>query len=41
VSWGTCAGLLTRTFIQQASLAHLNTSCLPNIPAPTFDLTVP
>jgi hypothetical protein len=28
-------------FVEQGSLAHLNTSCLANIPAPVFDLTLP
>lgn len=27
-TWGACAGPLTQTFIEQASLAHLNTGCL-------------
>ena len=37
-TWDLCAGPLTRTFIEQASLAHLDTSCLADIPAPVFDL---
>ena len=40
-SWGACAGPLTQTFIEQASVAHLNTSCLASVPAPAFDLTPP
>lgn len=40
-SWGICAGLLTKTFIEQAGPAHLNTSCLASIPEPGFDLIVP
>jgi len=40
-SWGACAGPLTQTFIEQASVAHLNTSCLAAAPAPAFDLTLP
>jgi hypothetical protein len=40
-SWGVCVGALTQTFIERGSLAHLNTSCLANVPAPPFDLTVP
>jgi hypothetical protein len=40
-SWGTCAGPLTQTFIEQASVDHLNTSCLASVPAPAFDLTLP
>ena len=39
-TWQACAGVITRTFIEQASLAHLNTSCLATI-APPFDLTLP
>jgi pimeloyl-ACP methyl ester carboxylesterase len=38
--WGLCAGPLTETFIDQASVAHLNTSCLAAIPATAFDLTL-
>ena len=41
VSWGVCAGPLTQNFIEHASVAHLNTSCLASIPATPFDLTVP
>ncbi len=40
-SWGACAGPLTQAFIEQASAAHLNTSCLAAAPAPAFDLTLP
>ena len=40
-TWGICAGPLTQTFIEQASVTHLDTSCLTNIPAPVFDLTLP
>ncbi|MGO8959488.1 MAG: alpha/beta fold hydrolase [Streptosporangiaceae bacterium] len=40
-SWQVCAGPLTQTFIDQASVARLNTSCLAIIPAPAFDLTLP
>ena len=40
-SWGLCAGVLTQTFIEQASLAHLDTSCLAAAPAPPLDLTLP
>jgi pimeloyl-ACP methyl ester carboxylesterase len=39
-TWVGCAGLITQTFIEQGSLAHLNTSCLATI-APPFLLTVP
>jgi pimeloyl-ACP methyl ester carboxylesterase len=35
-SWGRCGGPLTETFIEQASVAHLNTSCLAGTPAPPF-----
>jgi pimeloyl-ACP methyl ester carboxylesterase len=38
-SWQACAGAIDQVFIQQASLAHLNTSCLPTI-APPFYLTL-
>ena len=40
-SWGACVGPLTQTFIEQASTARLNTSCLAAAPAPAFDLTLP
>ncbi len=40
-SWTACAGPLTQTFIEQASVAHLNASCLPDVPAPAFSLTLP
>jgi pimeloyl-ACP methyl ester carboxylesterase len=40
-TWDLCAGPLTQAFIEQASLAHLDTGCLANIPAPVFDLTLP
>ena len=33
-SWGICAGPLTQTFIEQASAAHLDTSCLAALPTP-------
>jgi hypothetical protein len=33
-------GALTQAFIEQASAAHLDTSCLAAIPAPAFDLTL-
>jgi pimeloyl-ACP methyl ester carboxylesterase len=39
-SWQACAGVITKAFIEQASLAHLNTSCLAAT-APPFDLTLP
>jgi pimeloyl-ACP methyl ester carboxylesterase len=35
-SWGVCAGPLTQTFIEQASVAHLDTGCLAALPAPSF-----
>ena len=38
-SW-PCEIALTRAFIQQASVAHLNTSCVAAIPAPTFPLSL-
>jgi pimeloyl-ACP methyl ester carboxylesterase len=38
-SW-PCEGALTQAFIQQASVAHLDTSCLAAIPAPAFDATL-
>jgi len=37
-SWGACAGPLTQTFIEQASVAHLNTSCLAAAPGPSLRL---
>jgi hypothetical protein len=40
-TWDFCAGPLTQAFIEQASLAHLDTGCPANIPAPVFDLTLP
>ena len=40
-TWGVCAGPLTQTFIEQASLAHLNTGCLAAAGPPSFDLTLP
>jgi pimeloyl-ACP methyl ester carboxylesterase len=40
-SWGTCASQLTDTFIEQASVAHLDTSCVSTVPAPVFDITLP
>ena len=39
VSWQACAGVITQKFIEQASLAHLNTRCL-NAIAPPFILTL-
>ena len=39
-TWQACAGVLTQTFIEHASPAHLNTGCLAAI-APPFDLTLP
>ena len=40
-SWAACADPLTQTFIQQASVAHLDASCLASVPVPAFDLTPP
>jgi pimeloyl-ACP methyl ester carboxylesterase len=40
-TWGICAGPLTQAFIEQASVTRLDTSCLADIPAPVFDLTLP
>jgi pimeloyl-ACP methyl ester carboxylesterase len=40
-TWGVCAGPLTQMFIEQASLAHLNTGCLAAAGPPSFDLTLP
>jgi pimeloyl-ACP methyl ester carboxylesterase len=40
-TWSVCAGVLTQTFIEQASLAHLDTSCLAAADAPPFDLARP
>ena len=39
ISW-PCEIALTQAFIQQASVAHLNTSCVAAIPAPTFPLSL-
>ena len=39
--WGICAGPLTHAFIDQASVARLNTGCLAAAPAPPVDLTLP
>jgi pimeloyl-ACP methyl ester carboxylesterase len=38
-SW-PCESALTQVFIEQASVAHLDASCLAAIPAPAFDLTL-
>ena len=38
-SW-PCEDALTQAFIQQASVAHLDTGCPAAIPAPAFDLTL-
>jgi hypothetical protein len=38
--WSACAGPIMQAFIEQASVAHLNISCLPFSPAPPFDLTL-
>jgi pimeloyl-ACP methyl ester carboxylesterase len=40
-NWGLCAGTLTQTFIEQATVAHLDTSCLAAAAAPPFDLALP
>jgi pimeloyl-ACP methyl ester carboxylesterase len=40
-TWDVCAGPLTQAFIDQASLANLDTSCLADVPAPVFGLTLP
>ena len=40
-TWYVCAGPLTQAFIEQASVAHLNTGCLAAVSAPLFDLTLP
>jgi pimeloyl-ACP methyl ester carboxylesterase len=40
-NWYVCAGPLTQAFIEQASVAHLNTGCLAAVSAPLFDLTLP
>jgi hypothetical protein len=39
-SWQACAGVIDQAFIEQASLARLDTSCLATI-APPFDLPLP
>ncbi len=38
-SW-PCEGALIQAFIAQASVAHLDTSCVAAIPAPAFPLTL-
>jgi hypothetical protein len=38
--WAACLGPWTQTFIEQASAAHLGTSCLATASAPPFDLTL-
>ena len=40
-TWGLCAGSLAQTFIEQASTARLDTSCLAYAAPPPFDLTLP
>jgi hypothetical protein len=40
-SWAVCADPLTQTFIRQASVAHLDTSCLASVPLPAFELPPP
>jgi pimeloyl-ACP methyl ester carboxylesterase len=40
-TWDVCAGPLTQAFIEQSSVARLNTGCLAAAPAPPFDLTLP
>jgi hypothetical protein len=40
LSWLACPDALTQTFIEHASVTHLNTSCLATI-APPFDLALP
>jgi pimeloyl-ACP methyl ester carboxylesterase len=39
-TWAVCAGPIMEAFIEQASVAHLDTSCLPTNPTPPFDLTL-
>jgi hypothetical protein len=39
VSW-PCEGALIQAFVQQASVAHLDTGCVAGIPAPAFPLTL-
>ncbi len=36
-----CQGPLTQAFIEQASVAHLDTSCLAALPPPAFALSLP
>jgi len=40
-TWNVCAGPLTQAFIEQASLARLDTSCLASIPPMVFNWTLP
>jgi pimeloyl-ACP methyl ester carboxylesterase len=39
-AWGHCAAPLTQTFIEQASVAHLNADCLASTPATPFVLSL-
>jgi pimeloyl-ACP methyl ester carboxylesterase len=39
-AWAVCAGPLLQAFIEQASVAHLDTSCLATSPTPPFDPTL-
>jgi pimeloyl-ACP methyl ester carboxylesterase len=38
--WLACLDPLTQRFIEQASVAHLSTSCLAGVPIPPYDLTL-
>jgi len=39
-SWVACADPRTQTFIGQAGVANLDTSCLATVPAPPLELTI-
>ncbi len=39
-AWAVCAGPLMQAFVEQASVAHLDTSCLATSHTPPFDLTL-
>jgi len=40
IPWSNCGEVITSTFIQNASVAGLDTSCLASVPSVPFDLTL-
>jgi pimeloyl-ACP methyl ester carboxylesterase len=40
VIWAACLDPLTQKFVEQASAAHLDTSCLAGVPTAPYDLTL-